>query len=182
MSLDKIISISGQPGLFKAISKTNYGLIAESLENGKRIPVYSTYKVSSLDDISIYTNDEDVPLKEVFKKILEITASTECNPADAREFFTQVLPEFDQERVYTSDIKKIYKWYNLLLKSNLLNFTEEEAENTESKSEEAGEAKKPAVKAAANPAKKKAVTPKNTPKADSRSKGASKINTPRKAQ
>jgi hypothetical protein len=182
MSLDKIISISGKPGLFKAISKTNYGLIAESLENGKRIPVYSTSKVSSLDDISIYTNDEDVPLKEVFKKILEITNSAECNPTDPRGFFAQILPDFDQERVYNSDIKKIYMWYNLLLKNNLLNFSEEVTENIQNKVEESSEAKKPAAKAAANPAKQKNVAPKNTPKADSRSKGAAKINTPRKAQ
>lgn len=194
MALEKIISISGQPGLYQVISQTKYGLIAENLEDSKRIPVYSNYKVSSLGDISIYTEEEDVPLNDVFLKIMEkeggkaVEAKTD---ADAKAYFESILPTYDKDRVYVSDMKKLLKWYNALVKRDLIQKEEEEAgEETKAEApataeETAGE-KKPAKKAAPKKAaaeKKTAAAPKSAaPKAASKSKGAPKVSAPRKAQ
>jgi hypothetical protein len=125
MEFDKLISVSGYGSLYKIISKTNFGLIAESLEDGKRMPVYQSYNVSTLTDISIYTEEGDVSLKEVFLKIYETEGGKECAAAKAKDpevkkYFEGILPDYDKEKVYTSDIKKLLKWYNQLVKSNLL--------------------------------------------------------------
>jgi pyruvate/2-oxoglutarate dehydrogenase complex dihydrolipoamide acyltransferase (E2) component len=189
MGLEKVISVSGQPGLYKVISQTGYGLIAEALEDGKRIPVYSSYKVSSLGDISIYTEGDDMPLNDVLLRIKEKENSKPLNNLkasdnDIRNYFGEVLPEFDKERVYTSDIRKLFKWYNLLLKHDLITKDEAESEATAEESADSKATKKETKAKDGEKAKKaapKAATPK-TPKADSRSKGSPKVNTPRKAQ
>ena len=128
--LKGILAISGQPGLFKMIAEAKNSIIVESLLNGKRMPAHSTSKISSLEDIAIYTDTTEVPLKDVFKSIAEKEESNaiEKIPSgnDLKAYFAEILPEYDRDRVYTSDMKKIVQWYNLLQKSDLLNFDEEE--------------------------------------------------------
>lgn len=195
MALEKIISISGQPGLYQVISQTKFGLIAENLDDSKRIPVYSNYKVSSLGDISIYTEEEDVPLNEVFLKILEKEGGKPVEiktDADVKAYFESILPTYDKERVYPSDMKKLLKWYNALSKRDLIVKDEVPAEaESEAKKEETSEepatekkaaAKKPAAKKAAAE-KKAAAAPKSAaPKAAAKSKGSPKVSAPRKTQ
>ena len=133
--LKGILAISGQPGLFKVISEGKNGVIVESLLTGKKETVYTSVKMSTLEDIAIYTFHEEVPLKEVFKKIYQkenasVSIDPKSSPDVLKKYFETVLPDFDKERVYQSDIKKIISWYNLLLEKNLL--TElEKPESTE---------------------------------------------------
>lgn len=192
MALDKIISISGQPGLYQVISQTKYGLIAENLEDGKRVPVYSNLKVVSLAEISIYTAEEEVPLNDVMLKLMEIEGGKPVSiksDNDAKDKFEQVLPTYDRERVYVSDMKKLLKWYNALLKRDLIVKDEEETASEEqpeaTAAEETAEKKAPKKAAAKKSAteKKSAAAPKTAaPKAASKSKGAAKVSAPRKAQ
>ena len=135
MDLSKILSISGKPGLYKMIAKSKNGLIVESFIDGKRISAFSQEKISSLEEISIFTEGEDLSLKEVLKKIFEKTEGKEAIDTKSpnyklKEFFEEAVPEYDNERVYVSDIKKVLKWYNTLLEKELLDFSEEE-ENKE---------------------------------------------------
>lgn len=135
-----ILAISGQPGLFKMVSKGNNSVIVESLITKKRLPAHSSNKIISLEDIAIFTVTEEVPLRVVMKKIAEkedFKASIDHKSSGnvLRDYFKQILPDFDEERVYTSDIKKVIQWYNLLQENDMLNF-EEEAETKEESSEE----------------------------------------------
>lgn len=195
MALEKIISISGQPGLYQVISQTKYGLIAENLDDSKRVPVYSNLKVSSLGDISIYTDEADVPLNDVFLIILEKEGGKSVDlksDAEVKAYFESILPTYDRERVYTSDMKKLLKWYNALAKRDLIVKEEEVAETVaEAKPEEVseeGSTEKKATKKAAAPKKaaadKKAAAAKTAaPKATaSKSKGSPKVSAPRKTQ
>ena len=144
MSLDKILSISGKPGLYKVVTPTRSGFVAESLLDNKRITVNAHSNVSVLSEIAVYTLKEELPLREVFKKIKtkENGEATSISHKDDKsvleEYFFEVLPDYDEDRVYPSDIKKIVQWYNLLQKHDLLNALEEGAENqeTEASSEE----------------------------------------------
>lgn len=129
--LKGVIAISGQPGLFKVVAESKSNIIVESLETGKRMPAYSTNKISALDDIAIYTDSSDVPLKDVFKLIYEKENGAETvNPKSPapllKNYFEEVMPDYDKERVYISDIKKVLTWYNILHKNELLQFDEEE--------------------------------------------------------
>ncbi len=138
--LKGILALSGQSGLFKLIAEAKNNIIVESLENGKRMPVYSTTRVSTLEDIAIYTDAADVPLKEVFQKIAEKENSGKSvdhkSSANVlKNYFAGILPDYDRERVYVSDIKKVILWYNLLQEKGLLDFTEEEEEENEDKAE-----------------------------------------------
>lgn len=132
-----ILSIAGKPGLYKLISHGKNMFIVEALANGKRQPVYPRDKVISLGDISIYTTDGDVPLAEVLQKVAEKTEKQPVDlksfPSDAaiREFFGEILPAFDNERVYTTDIKKLLSWYNILLQKGIPEFVEKEEESVE---------------------------------------------------
>lgn len=122
MSLEKVIAISGKPGLYEIISRTKSGLIVESMSDGKRFPVNSVHNVSTLSDIAIYTYEEEVPLPEVLQSIFkkEEGNSTIDHKSDKNtllEFFSEVLPGFDEERVYPSNIKKVVSWYNTLVAS-----------------------------------------------------------------
>ena len=131
MDLSKILAISGKPGLYKMLSETKNGLLVESMDNQKRFPVFAHEKISSLEEISIFTEDDDMPLKEIFKKMHELLEGKEApdhksDQAKLKEFFEKAVPEYDQERVYNSDIKKVINWYNQLHGHNLLEFTEEE--------------------------------------------------------
>lgn len=140
--LKEILSISGKPGLQKLISNSSNAIIVESLVDGKRFPAYSNSKIIALEDISIYTEEEDMPLKEVFKRMF---AKENGKPALSHKesnekiitYFNEIVPEYDKERVYTSDMKKIVQWYNLLTEKGILNFNEEEEEKKEEVAETA---------------------------------------------
>jgi hypothetical protein len=119
--LKDIVSITGKPGLYKVIARTNRGLIVESLDDKKtRLPVSATQQVALLDDITIYTTaEESLPLKDIFQKIEDYTKDKALPGAKddtntIKEFFAEVAPEHDPERVYVSDMKKILKWYEIL--------------------------------------------------------------------
>ena len=125
----EIISIAGKPGLFKIISNTSSALIVESLIDGKRFPSYSNAKIIAIEDISIYTENGDFPLKDVFKRIHEKenggkTLSHKESADAIKAYFEIILPEYDREKVYISDMKKMLQWYNLLLEKELLTFNE----------------------------------------------------------
>lgn len=126
MSLEKVISISGKPGLYKLITQTRGGFVAESLIDNKRISVSIQNNVSVLSEIAIYTLTEEVPLRKVFEKIKEKEngQSASVKPKDSKdkleEYFFEVLPDYDEDRVYASDIKKVIQWYNLLQKHGML--------------------------------------------------------------
>ncbi|MEH6407934.1 MAG: DUF5606 domain-containing protein [Leeuwenhoekiella sp.] len=136
MSLDKILSISGKPGLYNLKTQTRTGFIAESLVDGKKISVGMRHNVSILSEIAIYTLDGEVPLREVLKKIVE---KENGGPAidhkkskdELEAYFFEVLPNFDEDRVYGSDIKKIIQWYNLLQAKDMLDLAEPEAAKDE---------------------------------------------------
>ena len=134
MDLSKILSIAGKPGLYQIVSQSRGGVVAKSLIDGKKMSIGQTLRVSTLSDISIYVEDGDEPLHNVLKHIHEIYGDKELEvdlkDSDAlRSFLREVLPEHDEDRVYTSDIKKVIKWYNMLLENDLLDFTEEETED-----------------------------------------------------
>lgn len=142
MSLDKILSISGKPGLYKVITQTRGGFVAESLIDKKRVTVNVNSNVSVLSEIAIYTLTEELPLREVFKKIKdkENGKPTSISHKDSKdileEYFFEVLPDYDEDRVYASDIKKVVQWYNLLQAQNLLNLLDEGSEDSKSDEEE----------------------------------------------
>lgn len=131
MSLEKIMSISGKPGLYKIITQTRNGAIVESLLDGKRLNVTVHSNVSVLSEIAIYTLTEEKPLAQVLQLIKEkengqATAISHKDSKDAlEEYFFEILPDYDEDRVYASDIKKIIQWYNLLQKHNLLTNTDD---------------------------------------------------------
>lgn len=137
--LKGIMSISGQPGLFKLVAEAKNSIIVESLVTGKRMPAYSTSKISALDDIAIFTETGEVPLKEVLKSISEKEnggqATIKGSGNELKTYFEEILPEYDKDRVYVSDMKKVIQWYNLLQSKELLNF-DEESETDESKESE----------------------------------------------
>ena len=141
--LKEILSVSGKPGLFKLISQGKNMYIAESLVDGKRIPVYARDKAVSLGDIAVYTETEELPLATVLNnmKIKESGAAIDfqsnIQPAELRAYFEQVLPDYDKDKVYPSDMKKIMSWYNILLKAGISDFeqTEEETKTEEESNE-----------------------------------------------
>lgn len=165
MDLSIIISVSGKPGLYKVVGRSRNGLIAESLNDQKRIPVLSTDKVSALSDISIFTYEDDLPLKDVLVKMFDHyegkNTPDKLNDGEwmASELRT-VVPDYDEERVYTSDLKKLFKWYNLLNDKQLIDKEEAKEDATETPDETAAEAEvkeeKPTEVSAAKPKKKKA--------------------------
>jgi hypothetical protein len=135
MNLKGIISISGKAGLYKVVAQGKNNIIVESLEDKKRFPAYSSDRISALEDISIYTYDEDVVLRDILTKIFEKEEGKTCishkeDKAKLEAYLTEILPNYDKERVYISDVKKIFQWYNLLHKSGDLT-KEEETENTD---------------------------------------------------
>ncbi len=153
MELDKIIAISGRPGLFEVQVQTRTGFVAHSLVDGKRITASIRDQVSLLSEINIYGLQDEVPLAEIFQKILAKENGAVCSvkpkaPAtDLEAFFFEVFQDYDEERVYPSDIKKIIQWYNVLVKKGLL--------VTEKAPEKKAPAKKvPAKKAKATATKK----------------------------
>lgn len=139
MALQDILAISGQPGLFKYVAQGRAGIIVESLVDQKRTSVPASAKVSSLNDIAIFTTEEDRPLREVFQLLLDkeqgaqASVSPKAAPAELVAFLESVLPTFDHERVYPTEIKKLIQWYNLLVKVGYTNFTSNDEEGKDSK-------------------------------------------------
>jgi hypothetical protein len=174
--LESIISITGKPGLYKILSQIKNGLIVESITEKKRMPVYASEKVSALNDISIYTYTGDVPLKEVYEKMCVKTEGKaaidhKSKPEELRSYLKEIIEDFDQDRVYHSDLKKLFQWFNILIENGIL-----VAEKKGDKSKkEAAPKKAPAKKAAP----KKPVAKKQAPKT-SGAKGGGKTATPSK--
>jgi hypothetical protein len=127
--LKKVVAISGKPGLYKVISQGKNMLIVESLTDGKRMPAHSTDKVVALNDVSMFTTGDDKPLREILEalKAKENGAKASIDPkSDAstlRNFFAEILPDFDRERVYPTDIKKLIQWYNILVETGNADFS-----------------------------------------------------------
>lgn len=145
--LKTILSISGKPGLYKLISQAKNMLIVESLQTGKRQPAYAHEKIISLGDIAIFTDEDDVPLGEVLNAIKTkengAKVSLDIKKADneaLRAYLAEVLPNFDRERVYTTDIKKLISWYNLLIETGNADFVEEKKADEAAAGEEAPQA------------------------------------------
>jgi hypothetical protein len=135
--LKGILSISGQPGLFKLVSEAKNSIIVESLITGKRSPAYSTSKISALADISVFTETGEIQLKELLLKMKENgkLMNSKASNDEIKSFFEEILPDYDKERVYVSDMKKILQWYQLLSDHNLLINSEEEKSEEKSPEE-----------------------------------------------
>ena len=136
-SLKNILAITGKPGLYKLVSRGNNMLIVESLVDGKRMPTYARDKIVALSDVSMFTDADDVSLSEVLTnagKKEELKAVTYKNKkvsnTELQAWFDQVLPNWDRDRVYPSDIRKLIQWYNILINAGITNFSIEE-ENAE---------------------------------------------------
>ena len=142
MGLNTILAISGRPGLFKLLTQTRGGFVAQSLLDNKKISVNAQSNVSVLSEIAVYTLTEELPLKEVLKKIIDkengglTSVNHKASKDDLEEYFFSVLSDYDEDRVYASDIKKIIQWYNLLHKNELLNLIDEEEVSGEDDSSE----------------------------------------------
>jgi len=150
--LKDIMSISGQGGLYKFISQARNGIIVESLGTGKRMQAFTTMKVNSLKDIAVFTTKEEVPLENVFKKILEkesggASIDPKSNPDELKAYFLKILPDFDQQRVYVSDIIKMINWYHILQKHDLLKFEEKAQQKDEATKAKAETTSKPSASA-----------------------------------
>lgn len=157
MDLSKIISVTGKPGLFRVVAQGRQALIAESLEDGKRMAVHASVRVSSLDEISMFTKGEDVPLSQVLEKLHEVEkGKASVDPkGDVEELYAKLgeaLPEHDRERIYASDVRKLFSWYGLLLKSGVFKEKEEKkaaaGEEKKAKGEKSAEGKAAPKKAA----------------------------------
>jgi hypothetical protein len=139
MEFNKIIAVTGKPGLFQVISQSKSAVIVSTLTDDKRIAISATQNVSLLENIAIYTYEEDIPLLKVFKAMFEKTEGKEAishkeSGKKLEAFFAEVLPDYDAERVYTSNIKKVIQWFNLLVKAEM-DFSKIEAPTEEKKKE-----------------------------------------------
>ncbi|MFA5417442.1 MAG: DUF5606 domain-containing protein [Bacteroidales bacterium] len=150
MDLSKILSVTGKPGLYRMVGEAKNNLIIESLIDGKKIPSFAHDRVSSLKEISVYTEGEDIALEVVLKRIFDhqegkpIDDPKKLPPVEIKALFEAILPDYEKESVYVSDMKKIFSWYNLLLEKELLDFNETAEEGkvaAEPEQEETEEAK-----------------------------------------
>lgn len=134
MKLDDILSIGGKPGLYKLVKATRQGVLVESLLDAKRMPVSQRTDVSALSDIAIYTYEEELPLEEVYDKIYEKLEGAKASNIkkasndELKAYISEFLPDYDEDRVYPSHIKKLFSWYNLLHDCDLLNRQHEASE------------------------------------------------------
>ena len=166
MNIDGIIAVSGKPGLYKVIGQTKNGVIVTSLSDGKKLAMSSSSKMSALQDIAIYTYTEEIPLVDVLEKIRikqegKAAIGHKSSAAVLSDYFRIILDDYDEDRVYPSDIKKVISWYNSLQKEGLAVETVDEAEEVV---EEKKAVKKPKAK----------VKAKTMPKAKSKPKTAAK--------
>jgi len=177
MDLKGIISVSGMSGLFKVVAQTKNGFIVESLADKKRFPVTSSQRISSLEDISIYTVDEDVPLQKVLQKMKEVNGDTlpVSSKSDNKElaaYFKTILPNFDEERVYASDIKKVVNWYGLL--KDIISLDSKEEKKSKKAKEEPETEAAPVVAKKPKKEKAPAATPPVRVKAEAKKGGTAK--------
>ncbi|MEX2595725.1 MAG: DUF5606 domain-containing protein [Salibacteraceae bacterium] len=179
MAFEQILSVSGKSGLFRLVGQMKNGIIVESIEDGKRFPVHGSAKVSALEEISIYTDTEEVPLKEVFTIIYEKENGKKAvDPKDGddtvKTYFESILPKYDRERVYVSDMHKVVRWYNQLIEHKA--FDPNEGKEEESNADDATDKKsdkkdaKKATKKTAATKKSGAAASKAAAKASSKSK------------
>ena len=141
MKLEGIINVSGKPGLFKIISRSNNTIIIESLTDQKRTAIYSHNQANLLDEIGIYTYNDTVPISDIFT---EIAKKTSCGPSinhksskdELMNYFRDILPEYDENRVYISDIKKVIQWYNIMQSVNLIKSSNKETKKKTKKETE----------------------------------------------
>lgn len=141
MNLKEILIVSGKSGLFKLISKGNNNIIVESIIDKTRMPLFASSRASSLNDICIFTIEEDIPLVKVFENIYTKENGGKCidasksNPNELKLYMESILPNYDKDRVHVSDMKKLFSWYNLLLENNILSFEQETAKENDSQQE-----------------------------------------------
>lgn len=132
-----ILSVSGKPGLYKLVSRAKMNLIVEALdETHRRVPVFASDRVTSLSDIAMYTEEEDVPLMNVFDAVYKKENGKvcslnyrKCSKEELHAYFAEVLPNYDRDRVHDSDIKKLFQWYNILVSNGVTNFIDNDADN-----------------------------------------------------
>ncbi|MDR2205988.1 MAG: DUF5606 domain-containing protein [Flavobacteriaceae bacterium] len=183
MLLEKIISISGKPGLFRLISQSKNGFIVEDISSKNKLSVNNSSQVSLLDNISMYASDKEVPLFEIFENIAKNhdykeTISHKSEDKELRKFMSESLPNYDEEKIYISDIKKLAQWYNILHKADFIStesFVKPETETTETeKPENPEEEKKPKKQGIAAQTRNDAKTTAPKVKASSAAKSAPK--------
>jgi len=150
MELKGIIAIAGKPGLYKVAAQGRANIIVQSLENDKKFPAFASDKISALDDISIYTYEKDVPLTEVYIKLAEKenfgkSIDHKEEPKKLREYLVTFLPDYDAERVYDTDVKKLFQWYNILVERGVI--TKDLLESAKAPAEEVKAETKPKKKA-----------------------------------
>lgn len=161
MNLKDILAISGKSGLYKFISQGRSGVIVESFGDKKRSVVHGSSKVSALEDIAIFTETEEVPLGEIFNKVSKKesgkeTISHKSSPDELKAFMEEILPDYDKERVYVSDMKKLVLWYNLLAKLKLLKPDEKSDDKKDGDKEVKKGGKKPSAAKSKTPGQQKA--------------------------
>lgn len=144
IKLKDILSISGKGGLYKFVAQARNGIVVESIEDHKRHVAPSTARVSSLEDIAIFTEEEEVPLSDVFYRIHETsggeeTLSHKASSEELTQAFQELVPDYDQERVYLSDIRKVFQWYNQLQKFQLLEIVDKDEEKDKEQAAETSE-------------------------------------------
>lgn len=132
MKFVEILAISGQPGLYKYVAQSSNGIIVESLADGRRFNASGSSRVSALSEISIFTEDEDMPLSEVFTKIYAHTGGQKAvghkaSPEELKSFVAEALPQYDRDRVRVSDMKKLVAWFNILVDAGMTDFSVEES-------------------------------------------------------
>ena len=137
MNLKEILAVPGKKGVYKMVSHGKKAIIAESLLDGSRIPIFTSNRTTTLEDIRIFTENEDVPLKEVFRRIFETENGGKAidvyvsKPSEIEEYMEKILPEYDKNKVHISDMKKLFFWYNQLIEHNILSFEEETKKESE---------------------------------------------------
>jgi hypothetical protein len=176
MDLSKILAISGKNGLFSIVSQSKAGLIVESLADGKKSPVFATDRSSVLEDISVFTYGEDMPLKDILLRIFDKeegkpSIDHKAKPEELKLYFESIVPEYDKDRVYVSDIKKIINWYNILIENNLISKADDPSEEAELKTTEGEERQEKTLKK---------VPPPGNVKQSASGKMPSKLNTPKR--
>jgi hypothetical protein len=172
MKISDVLAISGKPGLFKILASSPKNLVVESMIDGKRSSIPGSLRVSSLSDITMYTTNEDVPLREILKSMFDKNKgkpalSHNAAPQEVKDFIDSVVDNLDHDRVYASDLRKLVQWYNLLISQKALPFEVEEEKKddkeptaTKSAAKKKPGAKKPVIRK--SPSAKKAVATKST--------------------
>ena len=172
MKISDVLAISGKPGLFKILASSSKNLVVESMIDGKRSSIPGSLRVSSLSDITMYTLEEDVPLRDILKTMFDknkgkSALSHNSAPQEVKDFIDSVVNDLDHGRVYASDLRKLVQWYNLLISQKALPFEEEEEKEDDKKqtAKKPDSKKKPGVKKQVikkSPSAKKAVATKTT--------------------